>query len=194
MLNFEWDNDVNNLFERLKTNFIFLIITKYAVSVIWHFSSLRLFLNFYWQIPLYSSRGNKYAHSCHVKLHYLITFYLLHFKFSMFFQRHPLQLQIVSSGKSFVTRTFLSSCVANVFVQVMQWIWQRQACPCPSQEGVCGRGSLAPQDRGEHTDLELVRFILWERSWPLLMNKRMDGPQSRSGNLGLIEVAQKLNI
>jgi hypothetical protein len=76
----------------------------------------------------------------------------------------------------------------------MQWIWQRQACPCPPQEGVCGRGSLAPLVRGEHTDSELVCFILWERSWRLLMNKRMAGPQSRSGNLGLIEVAQKLNI
>ena len=164
MLNSKCDNDVNNLFETLKTNFIFLNITKYAMSIIWHFSSLRLFLNFYWQIPLYSSRGNKYAHSCHVKLHYLITFYLLHFQFSMCFQRHPLQLLIFSSANSFVTRAFLSSCVANVFVQVMQWIWQRQACPCSPQEGVCGRGSLAPQDRGEHTVSGFVRFILWERS------------------------------
>ena len=47
----------------------------------------------------------------------------------------------------------------------MQRVWQRIACPCPPEEGICGSGGQAPQDRVEQSASEFVRFIHRESSF-----------------------------
>jgi len=55
------------------------------------------------------------------------------------------------------------------------------------------RKSSSTRSRRTHS-FRIRPFYTLRKVLRLLMNKRMVGPQSRSGNLGLIEVAQKLNI
>lgn len=90
--------------------------------------------------------------------------HLLYFQFSLFFRRHLLQPLFFTSASSFITAALCPSCVATVFVQIMHRVWQRQACSCPPQEGICGSGGQAPQDRGEQSASGVIHFIIWESS------------------------------
>jgi hypothetical protein len=137
----------NSFIGRIKNNFSF-IINKYVLSVKRHFSSLKLFQKLYWQslhcfitwlqiCPIMSRNISLFNEYC---------LYLMHSDFSTFFQTHPLQPLFVSSAYSFIITALCSSCVATVFAQIMQRIWQREVCPCPPHEGICGSGGQTPQD------------------------------------------------
>jgi len=60
--------------------------------------------------------------------HYL---YLLYFQLSTFPQTHHLQPPIVPSTNPFITTAPSTLCVATAFVQILQRVWQRQACLAP---------------------------------------------------------------
>ena len=55
------------------------------------------------------------------------------------------QSLVISSIYSISITALCSSCVATVFVQIMQRLRQSKACPCPIHEGICGSGGEAPQ-------------------------------------------------
>ena len=118
---------------RIKTNNC-SYINKYAVSVIWHFSSLRLFHTFYWQIPHYSSLGYKYAQSCHVAPHSLIKITSIYDIFNFPCSSKDIRFSHYSfHPPTHLSLLHFSSCVTTVFVQIMQRVWQRKACSCPTQ-------------------------------------------------------------
>jgi hypothetical protein len=52
---------------------------------------------------------------------------------------------------TFITTAFCSSYVATAFVQLLQRVWQSQACPCPTQGVIIVNGCQGPKDRGEHS-------------------------------------------